>query len=194
MPIPLDSYRESFPSVKFVNVGDEFRFQLAHKTVQVQKDFSTGLPKKKEDGSDRKQLRLIGISITGTATVKSGKGDEAKENAVTLGQKVAVYVTAHRWGAFIDAQKKLGKPLETGDVVSIKFTGTAKATRAGAQDKKLWAFAIKKPTTDDELAMCAECDALFREIEAQNAEHEEDDESDDAAAVPIDDYDPFAEE
>lgn len=134
------------PFVKFIDLGDTLvgAFGSAPRECKRQvRNFDTGNPATKDDGSPKWEEVMYFIAMPGTTakigTADSGLGFEPIEE----GAEVRFSVQGYKWGQVIDARKNLppyagfkaGQPC-SGDVYTITLAGwSAETKNPGAAEK-----------------------------------------------------------
>lgn len=156
MPITLDK-DTSAPSIKLREVGQYVDFHLVRLDWQDELEFGTERPKLNRDGKPRRQLRITGMAIGGTAKVWVDQADLD----IQAGEAVVLYVTGGRLGGYIEA-KKQAKTVDVGDVFRVKFD-REDPSKSG-NPLKVWTFQIRKPRPE-ELPKVAEAEARYLALE-----------------------------
>ena len=161
MSIPLGgSAGPKIPTVKLPNVGDYVDLAIIDKEQVPEKDMVTGQPKLKDNGQPKQQLRLTGFALGGT--FQATRGEDVLAAGDLANETVTVYLSGHKFGAWIDAEKDYGV-VNVGDVVRIAFDRTQKAQTRGFHDAKIWTVEISPA---EGAALTAKCEAAHLERKA----------------------------
>lgn len=139
-----DTGGEGSPFAKFNDLGDALigAFGSSPRECKRQaRNFDTGNPATKDDGSPRWEEVMYFIAMPGT-TAKLGNADNGYE-AIEPGEEVRYSVAGFKWGQVIDARKNLpahagfkaGQPC-SGDVYTITLTGWSAETKNPAAAEK----------------------------------------------------------
>lgn len=124
------------PSFKFEKVGDEVSGEIVSMTLRTQTDINTGEPLSWPDGSPRRYLDVALQTDLRDPDVKDDNGERR------------VFVRWHMQRAVQDAVRAAGaKGLEKGGRLTVKFTGTEKASKPGLPPAKLYGATYVSPAT-----------------------------------------------
>jgi hypothetical protein len=139
-----DTPGEGSAFAKFVDLGDTLvgAFGSSPRECKRQaRNFDTGNPATKDDGSPKWEEVLYFVAMPGT-TAKLGNADSGFE-VIEEGTEVRFAVQGYKWGQVIDARKalppyagfKAGQPC-SGDVYTITLAGwSAETKNASAAEK-----------------------------------------------------------
>lgn len=139
-----DTGGEGSPFAKFTDLGDTLvgAFGSAPRECKRQaRNFDTGNPATKDDGSPRWEEVMYFIAMPGT-TAKLGNPDSGFEQ-IEEGAEVRFSVAGFKWGQVIDQRKalpahsgfKAGQPC-SGDVYTIRLAGWSAETKNPAAAEK----------------------------------------------------------
>lgn len=183
MPIKLDDERTAYPAVKFNKEGDKVQIAVVRIETLPLTAYGSNDPILGKDGQPRKQTRITGVVMKGSATIKDGE----TPRTVKEGELVSLYMKGLSRFEFFNAKKKLDGDFTVGDLLIWMFTGTAPGQAPGTT-KKLYSVLVKKGT---DAKLIETCESHYHSLLGQSATEEE---PTHAAAPATDEYDPFADE
>lgn len=155
MGIQLGTARTITPSVKFRNIGDKVVIGVVDMAEVPWLEYGTQTPKIGKDGKPRTQVRLTGIVVSGNAAISDTDGDRE----VKPGEVVSIFCAAHNRWEFIEATKRLGRPLNVGDVMQVRYDRDEKGLSVNA--KKVRTVSIRAAKAD-EADLVRHCEEQYR--------------------------------
>ena len=114
MGIALSQSVNRVPILKRRRIGQTFTGVVVRTETRVQRD-RNGIDKTKSNGQPARELIVHLLAVSGD--MPAGIGDE--EGPVAPWSPVRDIFKGRRWGAWIDAEKALGRPLMVGDVYTV---------------------------------------------------------------------------
>lgn len=176
MPIELDKPRTPSVTVRHEKGATLVAAVINKKTVD-DRDFSTGQPKRREDGSVVKKQIVTALVIDGS---KAAVGNKDERRAGQAGEVVNLHLTGWDFGAWIDGTK--GHAVAVGDVFKWTYERD-EPSKLSPNDRKVTTFKIRRPTAE-EAQQTQRCEELYHDLTASPT-----------AGIPLDggyaDEDPF---
>ena len=152
MPIELqDDTRESLPSLKTPEVGDNAIFHLVDAGDAEIRNFDTGEAETWPDGNKKMQKVLTALLISTKGGTKAGTRDEPL--TPEAGEVYTIWAGAsgtYHWREAVKALRKTeGRGPAVGDVVKWELEREEPAKQRGMNPHKVRTFAIRAPKPDE---------------------------------------------
>lgn len=161
MGIELGSSRTATPSVKLRNIGDKVIVAIVDVTAVPWLEYGTNEQKVGKDGKPRTQDKVTAIVVSGNGVITDNESDRE----VTPGEVVSIYLAGHNRWEFIEAKRRLTRPLNVGDVMQWKYDRDEKSTVA-SNPKKVRTCQIRPPKAD-EVEQTKRCEQLHHQLRTE---------------------------
>jgi hypothetical protein len=179
MGIELGSSRTATPSVKLRNIGDKVIVAVVDVTAVPWLEYGTNEQKVGKDGKARSQDKVTALVVAGNGVIT----DNETDREVVPGEIVSIYLAGHNRWEFIEAKRKLTRPLNVGDVMQWRYDRDEKSSVA-SNPKKVRTVAIRPPKAE-EGEQTRRCEQLHHQLRNEGIA------LDQSNSVDVDDIDPF---
>lgn len=161
MPISLETSTPRTPSAKLLNIGDHVVVAVVDVTQVPWLEYGTQEPKIGKDGKPRTQDVVTGLVISGNAVIKDGDEDRQAQPD----ELVTIYLAGHNRWEWIEAKRRLPRPLSVGDVMRWKYDRDEKS-QVAANPRKVRTVALR-PANPDETARVTKCEQLHQQLRSK---------------------------